>query len=175
MRQHEETLIRRDSTTKGSNYTKSEPDRFYRSSQRKQRMEMRRPRRARRPSYVNPRSVAEASHRGHGATEGEHGTTVGNARAFPSCLTQRVKTRGSVWLSPGCPAFHLSAGIQFPNLRAPAKSPNLPLPVVRRGSQVVRPRSAKPLCVGSIPTRASTFRGAKGALRSPKGEGGRFP
>jgi hypothetical protein len=27
----------------------------------------------------------------------------------------------------------------------------------RRGTQVVRERSAKPLCVGSIPTRASTF------------------
>lgn len=28
----------------------------------------------------------------------------------------------------------------------------------RRGSQVVRPRSAKPLCAGSIPARASNFR-----------------
>ncbi len=28
---------------------------------------------------------------------------------------------------------------------------------VRRGTQVVRERSAKPLCVGSIPTRASIF------------------
>ena len=27
----------------------------------------------------------------------------------------------------------------------------------RRGTQVVRERSAKPLCVGSIPTRASKF------------------
>ena len=27
----------------------------------------------------------------------------------------------------------------------------------RRGTQVVRERSAKPLCVGSIPTRASNF------------------
>ena len=27
----------------------------------------------------------------------------------------------------------------------------------RRGTQVVRERSAKPLCVGSIPTRASIF------------------
>ena len=27
----------------------------------------------------------------------------------------------------------------------------------RRGTQVVRERSAKPLCVGSIPTRASTI------------------
>jgi hypothetical protein len=28
---------------------------------------------------------------------------------------------------------------------------------LRRGTQVVRERSAKPLCVGSIPTRASKF------------------
>jgi hypothetical protein len=28
-------------------------------------------------------------------------------------------------------------------------------PTLRRGTQVVRERSAKPLCVGSIPTRAS--------------------
>ena len=28
---------------------------------------------------------------------------------------------------------------------------------IRRGTQVVRERSAKPLCVGSIPTRASNF------------------
>ena len=28
---------------------------------------------------------------------------------------------------------------------------------VRRGTQVVRERSAKPLCVGSIPTRASNI------------------
>ncbi len=28
---------------------------------------------------------------------------------------------------------------------------------IRRGSQVVRPRSAKPLCAGSIPARASNF------------------
>src|SRR5215469_444528 len=28
---------------------------------------------------------------------------------------------------------------------------------LRRGTQVVRERSAKPLCVGSIPTRASNF------------------
>ena len=28
-------------------------------------------------------------------------------------------------------------------------------PAIRRGTQVVRERSAKPLCVGSIPTRAS--------------------
>ena len=31
------------------------------------------------------------------------------------------------------------------------------LPTKRRGTQVVRERSAKPLCVGSIPTRASKF------------------
>ena len=30
-------------------------------------------------------------------------------------------------------------------------------PPARRGTQVVRERSAKPLCVGSIPTRASKF------------------
>ena len=29
--------------------------------------------------------------------------------------------------------------------------------LTRRGTQVVRERSAKPLCVGSIPTRASKF------------------
>ena len=31
-------------------------------------------------------------------------------------------------------------------------------PAIRRGTQVVRERSAKPLYVGSIPTRASTFK-----------------
>ncbi len=31
----------------------------------------------------------------------------------------------------------------------------------RRGTQVVRERSAKPLCVGSIPTRASNIEAAK--------------
>ena len=36
---------------------------------------------------------------------------------------------------------------------------------VRRGTQVVRERSAKPLCVGSIPTRASTKFSGKEALR----------
>jgi hypothetical protein len=30
-------------------------------------------------------------------------------------------------------------------------------PIPGRGTQVVRERSAKPLCVGSIPTRASKF------------------
>ena len=30
-----------------------------------------------------------------------------------------------------------------------------------RGTQVVRERSAKPLCVGSIPTRASTLKALK--------------
>ena len=37
--------------------------------------------------------------------------------------------------------------------------------VTRRGTQVVRERSAKPLCVGSIPTRAS--RNSRVTLRKP--------
>src|ERR1039458_3642033 len=37
--------------------------------------------------------------------------------------------------------------------------------VTRRGTQVVRERSAKPLCVGSIPTRAS--RNSRVTLRGP--------
>ena len=46
--------------------------------------------------------------------------------------------------SPACGTLHL----QF------AGSINVNGPL-RRGTQVVRERSAKPLCVGSIPTRAS--------------------
>jgi len=35
-------------------------------------METRCPRRVRRPSCANPKSAAEASHRGHGTADGEH-------------------------------------------------------------------------------------------------------
>ena len=43
-------------------------------------------------------------------------------------------------------------------------------PELGRGSQVVRPRSAKPLCVGSIPTRASNsyFSEVKGEMLEVK-------
>jgi hypothetical protein len=35
-----------------------------------------------------------------------------------------------------------------------------------RGTQVVRERSAKPLCVGSIPTRASKIKAAKAGINT---------
>ena len=37
----------------------------------------------------------------------------------------------------------------------------------RRGTQVVRERSAKPLCVGSIPTRASSLPAQAGQIPHP--------
>jgi hypothetical protein len=36
--------------------------------------------------------------------------------------------------------------------------------LIRRGTQVVRERSAKPLCVGSIPTRASSLLKESGVI-----------
>lgn len=49
-----------------------------------------------------------------------------------------------------------SSGMQRPTFPMPAAAvEQLPDDVIRRGTQVVRERSAKPLCVGSIPTRAS--------------------
>src|SRR3984957_1706593 len=51
-------------------------------------------------------------------------------------------------------------------------------PTLRRGTQVVRERSAKPLCVGSIPTRASkSIHSTKCAMtfRSPRASGFQSP
>ena len=45
----------------------------------------------------------------------------------------------------------------FQLARAPQKDPSGRWIEQGRGTQVVRERSAKPLCVGSIPTRASNL------------------
>src|SRR6201985_3077266 len=55
------------------------------------------------------------------------------------------------------PAVHFSCNPAGQNHIAP----------LRRGTQVVRERSAKPLCVGSIPTRASKVQDALLLVQGP--------
>ena len=50
-----------------------------------------------------------------------------------------------------------SSGVSLPAFPTPAAAVLVSPYLVGRGTQVVRERSAKPLCVGSIPTRASNL------------------
>ena len=63
-----------------------------------------------------------------------------------------------VWFpaSRVCPRLQISPSPDF-GLRRPCGAGVLRSLLRGRGSQVVRPRSAKPLCAGSIPARASRF------------------
>ena len=77
--------------------------------------------------------------------------TVGRASACPLPLAGEFFTasQGAVFASI-CSTPHLTSWVRA-RYFASSGSP------VGRGSQVVRQRSAKPLLVGSIPTRASNF------------------
>ena len=65
------------------------------------------------------------------------------------CFLAKEDVAGS---TPVSRSKNLSACVTLPIQPAGLKAVSGP---PRRGTQVVRERSAKPLCVGSIPTRAS--------------------
>jgi hypothetical protein len=76
------------------------------------------------------------------------------------CFLAKEDVAGSTPVSRSkqvLPAVHFSYNSQGQKMAHPG-----------RGTQVVRERSAKPLCVGSIPTRASKFFNTLETISNPK-------